>query len=176
MLIKGIRKGFYIFLIALLALLILINAYQIIAKVGFQEDLPKIFGYAQVMVVSGSMEPTLLVGDLLIIHEQDSYKLGDIITYRRDGNLYTHRVVEIIQNGDIEYITRGDFNNVNDEPAPASTVEGKVVKYFRGLGDAIYFMKSPIGILTATIGVILLVELPALFKRLKRIRRPRDER
>lgn len=176
MLIKGIQKGFYFFLIVLLALLILINAYQIIAKVAFKEDLPKIFGYTQVMVVSGSMEPTLLVGDLLIVHEQDSYKVGDIITYRRDGNLYTHRVVEIIQNSDIEYITRGDFNNVNDEPAPASTVEGRVVKYLRGLGDAIYFMKSPLGILTATLGVIVLVQLPTLFKRLKRVHRPRDER
>ena len=73
MLIKRAENGLRYIAIVILVLLLLINADQIISKVVFKEDLPKIFGYSQVMVVSGSMEPTLLVGDLLFLHKQDSY-------------------------------------------------------------------------------------------------------
>jgi len=78
---------------------------------------------------SGSMEPTLHVGSRIIIHQQDEYQVGDIITFRADeGKVETHRLTGIASNG--EYTTKGDANptpDVWEDPITESDVIGKVI-------------------------------------------------
>ena len=83
-------------------------------------------------VISGSMRPTLDVGDVVIIAEVSTanIKPGDIIQFREaEGVTTVHRVVEIQENeGQTVFITQGDANSEPDaNPVPSANVVGKAV-------------------------------------------------
>lgn len=142
-----------------------------VARFVFGIDFPEIFGFTWVIVMSGSMQPTLDVDDMLIIHEQGSYELNDIITYREGKNLVTHRVVSTLHSNGGTYVTKGDFNNVPDEPITNSDIEGKVVVRIPRFGGLILYISSPLGLLIVTLGVLFLIEFPYLLERLKRLKK-----
>ncbi|MCR5707590.1 MAG: signal peptidase I [Ruminococcus sp.] len=78
-----------------------------------------IFGHSILRVVTGSMEPSLHVGDFIIIEKTDPEELtnGDIISFYSEqsdiyGMLVTHRIVGKSDDG--RFITRGDANPVDD--------------------------------------------------------------
>ncbi len=68
------------------------------------------------VIESGSMEPTIHVGDLVIIKGTSprEIKTGDIIVFRArflDGSLTVHRVIQVVKIGNkIFYRTKGDAN------------------------------------------------------------------
>ncbi len=66
-------------------------------------------------IVTGSMEPTLNRGDLVILEKPRDIQVGDIITYRYKGVPVTHRVIDVVgtvvgETPDGYYITKGDAN------------------------------------------------------------------
>lgn len=75
--------------------------------------IPKLFGYNPLVVISGSMEPTLKVGGLLYYEEIDinDFKEKDILVYELKDHIISHRVVEHLDNG---FITKGDANDSYD--------------------------------------------------------------
>lgn len=75
--------------------------------------IPKLFGCNPLVVISGSMEPTLKVGGLLYYEEIDinDFKEKDILVYELKDHIISHRVVEHLDNG---FITKGDANNSYD--------------------------------------------------------------
>lgn len=77
----------------------------------------RLMGYQIFNVVSGSMEPTYSVGDLLYVKEVDpkDVKVGDPITFVLNENLVvaTHRVVEIDEENQ-HFYTKGDANDTVD--------------------------------------------------------------
>ena len=77
---------------------------------------PNLFGYKFFNVISGSMKPNLDIGDVVITKEIEVINKGDIITFKQQDSIVTHRVVDIInENEKIYYQTKGDNNNSNDE-------------------------------------------------------------
>ncbi len=73
----------------------------------------KPFGIQALRVMSDSMSPVFKKNDIIIIQEQNEYKVGDIVTYiTDDGNIVTHRIIEENENG---FYTKGDNNNAKDE-------------------------------------------------------------
>jgi len=101
-------------------------------------------GYSCVIVVSGSMEPAIGVGDLLIIKGAEAYHSGDVVTYLSEsGSLITHRVQEVSNNG---YITHGDANNISDGEIPAQRLLGKAAVVLPGVGLVMRWFFSPINI------------------------------
>ena len=86
----------------------------------------KIYGYTTLIVSSGSMEPELMVGDVIIIKECESYNKGDIITFNINNEyLVTHRIIEENEN---HYITKGDNNNsADDNIVLEEQIEGKLI-------------------------------------------------
>ncbi len=91
-------------------------------------ELPIIFGYKPLIVLSGSMEPTYKVGSIVYYHKvsMSELKVGDPITYvLEDGTYITHRIVNIEEDS-IE--TRGDANNTSDPLVSYEQVMGKVAK------------------------------------------------
>lgn len=72
--------------------------------------LPYLFNYTPLVVLSGSMETTLMTGSIIYYKEveKDELKVGDIITYRVDDLVVTHRINEI---KDGKFVTKGDANN-----------------------------------------------------------------
>ncbi|RLF66993.1 MAG: signal peptidase I [Thermoplasmata archaeon] len=65
------------------------------------------------VVLTGSMEPTLKVGDIVILRKvtRDEIQIGDIIAYRLHGNVVIHRVVNITGE---TIVTKGDANAAPD--------------------------------------------------------------
>lgn len=144
-----------IIIACILCAALIINLYLIVAQLADRNDLPKIFGFSQIIIISGSMQPDINAGDLIIIKEQAAYKEDDIVTYRKDQVLITHRVVEANTSG---VITKGDANNANDDPVALSDIEGKVVLCIPGAGKFILFLRTPTG-MSVIIGLIYLLYL-----------------
>ena len=95
------------FLSVFLLIMLVLNFYTILQRNVMKNDMPKIFGYSYAVVISGSMEPEIQVKDIVYVKEQDSYAVGDVITYEKYGAFITHRIIDIV---DGEYITKGDKN------------------------------------------------------------------
>ncbi len=149
-------------LAALFVLIVCLFGYTTIARVT-GNPLPTVFGWGSAVVLSGSMEPELPVGALLFIHREQSYGVGEIVTYEDEhGNLVTHRLLSL-QNG--QAIAKGDANNTEDHPFPASNIYGKVRAVLPGVGSAILWLKTPPGLCAILLIGGLLIFLPGYLKR-----------
>lgn len=102
-------------------------------------NVPAIFGYRILHVVSGSMEPMIESGSYIIIKEVSVSTLqeGDVITFVSEepsiyGMYNTHRIYDICKDtytGDKLFITKGDAYAEPDlYPVKAEQVVGKLVK------------------------------------------------
>jgi len=114
--------------------------------------------YKLFVVQSGSMEPAVRKGALVVVKPQGDYQKGDIITVVAGKKVtITHRIFGIEEAaGQTSYITKGDANNAPDgEKRPKSTVLGKTLFSIPFLGYPIAFAKT-------LYGLILLVLVPAV--------------
>jgi len=104
-------------------------------------------------VQSGSMEPNIKLGSVVVVKNSNDYKIRDVITYISDDNsstTTTHRInaIEYEDDGSPKYITKGDANNVEDGgKIDKNQVLGKVIFNIPYLGYAIKFVKAPIGLI-----------------------------
>ena len=139
---KRIKKIVFVILSILLGLVLAFNIYNFISIKVMHKDLASINGYAMLEVVSGSMEPTIYKGDIIIINTKDKdYKENDIITFRgKEGEFVTHRIIEI---DDKTMITKGDNNNSEDDPIKTSSIVGKYVTKINGGGRILSSFKNP---------------------------------
>lgn len=117
-------------------------------------------GYEIRIVQSGSMEPVLPVGSVVLIQPAERYSVGDIITFgdSTPGSLpTTHRIIDDrIVAGELAYVTQGDANEEPDiEPVRESAVRGKVLFAIPYLGFLLDFARQPLGF-------ALLIGVPAL--------------
>lgn len=81
-----------------------------------------LFGFRIYRVISGSMQPALQIGDVIIIKKANNYAEKDIITYDNGLTTITHRIKSI--DGD-EIITGGDANDAPDKPITKDRILGK---------------------------------------------------
>ena len=141
------------------------SAYCKAAFAGYQfiyTDRMTVSGFS--VVLSGSMEPTLHVNDMVVVSRQDSYAVGDIIVYQDGRSLVIHRVVSV--SGDM-LTTQGDANDIPDAPIPLSAVKGKAITQIPLLGSVLRFLKSPIGFGIMLVLAIVLFEVPYFRRRKK---------
>lgn len=143
---------------AILIILASYNIYNYVCINILKQDLPTINGYGTLEVISGSMEPTIDVGDLIIVNTKyDELKENDIITfYDEKGSFVTHRIIEI---KDGEYITKGDNNNSEDQGTiNKDDIVAKYVTRIKGMGKLMAAFKSPITmVLILVIGILVCV-------------------
>lgn len=152
-------------ILSLALALIGIDLYVVQSTVFLRDAMPMPFGYGASIVLSGSMEPTLSAGDLIIVHEEPSYAIGDQIVFRDRNSFTVHRLKFI--DGET-FVTRGDANGADDAPISLKDVKGKVVKCLKGAGNIVSAIRSPIGILI-TLGIIMLLfEAPYLMSDRKK--------
>ena len=118
-----------------------INIYSMNASKLAGNEVPMPFGVGAAVVLSGSMEPELSVGDLLIIAERDGYSVGDVVVYQDGRMSVTHRIVSATEE---EIVTRGDANVSEDEPITPDAIKGEVVLAIPFVGYAVNVIKTPI--------------------------------
>ena len=161
--------------IALIVIEVLIIIFLVVSKV--QGDTPTLFGYQMYFIRTGSMEPYLEPGDVIISKKYDGRELvsgenGDVVTYRGSiGNraeLITHRVLEV--DGD-EIITQGDANNIADSPITKNEIEAVMV-YKTVVIDKIYKVISTTWgfwlLIFMPIAILIISEIVSLAKELKK--------
>lgn len=116
-------------------------------------------GWQVKIVQSGSMEPAIPTGSLVVLREGGVYRAGDVITFGRDTRTTvptTHRIMEVNRSPDgTTFITKGD-NNEEADPRPVERAEvvGKVLFDIPYAGYVIDFARTPTGF-------IILVVIPA---------------
>ena len=151
---KIISKIFNAILIVFLAIVFAAVAWNLTMKLVFKQNYPRIFGYSHAIVLTGSMEPTIKVGDLIVFKKQAEYDVGDIITFGSRGTCVTHRIIDKTESG---FITQGDANNAPDLSAvPPEEVLGEVQFVIPNGGNAILKLRSPTGLFVIIIGVLIL--------------------
>lgn len=147
---------------------ILLAALLVLAAVLI---IPKLMGYQEMAVLSGSMEPNIHVGAIVYVKEAafEDIAENDVITYRiSDGTYVTHRVVEV-QEAEQTVITQGDANDsVDNSPVTAAQIVGKAHFDIPLIGYISIYAKTPIGIgaiCGVLIVIILLNFLPDIFAK-----------
>lgn len=116
-------------------------------------------GYEVRIVQSGSMEPAISTGSVVVIREQASYAVGDVVTFGADtlGSVpTTHRIIaDVVTDGTLAFVTQGDANAEADpRPVAITDIRGAVLFSVPVLGYIIDFARQPLGF-------VLLVGVPA---------------
>ncbi len=117
---KKMRKMFIFASEALLLIVTLFLVYVTVTGIMFRNDPSKVpmpLGFNMLTVLTGSMQPYMETGDKVIIVKTDSDNLaiGDVITFKHDGMIITHRIVDIFDDEKpLRIQTKGDFNNSID--------------------------------------------------------------
>lgn len=98
------------------------------------------------VIATGSMEPMIKPGDVILVKKIDGNeaKLGDVIQFRKDNILISHRIMEVIEEDNVKkYITKGDNNSVEDsDPVLPEQIKGKIIKVVPKIGWPTLLIKS----------------------------------
>ncbi len=138
-------------------------------------ETPSIFGYSILRVSSGSMEPELMVNDVILDHKVDDVKTlkeGDIITFQGSGELsgllVTHKIIKAPyeENGKIMLQTRGIANEIADQPIEATDVRGIMICKVPYLDTVYNIFLSPWGLLIL-IGLVILIFIDEIIAIIK---------
>lgn len=163
-----IKQRINVLITVLLIFAVLLCLWVIFQVIG--KGYVNLFGYSMFRVVTGSMEPTIPVGSLLICKQIDmeTVQVGDIICFHAQesaifGQMVTHRVTGIFSaaDGRLLFETRGDANLVADGFMVSRTnFVGKVVWYTGAsnvLSSILSFFSNKIGFLACIVVPILIL-------------------
>ena len=107
-------------------------SFVLILGVGLTILVSGVFKYQIIAVASDSMKPIYARGDAVIFYKEDMKKIkeGDILVFKNNDTLITHRIVSIEKNGNnYKFVTKGDNNDsVDKNNVNGDDVVG-VVKY-----------------------------------------------
>lgn len=119
-----------------------------------------VLGYSVKVVQSGSMEPAISVGSIVVITPESSYGVGDVITFGPDTKEQipiTHRIEKVgTEEGQTAFTTKGDANeSVDPKLVKESEIIGKVAFTVPYIGHIVAFARTKLG-------YMLLIGLPAV--------------
>lgn len=143
-------------LLIIVTIVIVIGFYYIYQIKIAQNDYANLFGHTFFEVATGSMSPTLQIGDVIVVKITKEIKENDIIVYKDGESIITHRLVK---KDDNELIAKGDANNSEDKPIQENMVLGKVEKVIPKLGVWRSILTSPeiVGLILLLIAIFSLV-------------------
>ncbi len=144
-------------ILTLLLVVILVILFFCYAQLKiFHKEYINFCGHTIFQVITGSMEDTIKIDDIVIVKLTKDVKKDDIITFKMGNDFVTHRIVDIKENS---IITKGDANNTIDDPITKDEIVGKVVFIISNVAVWVKVLKTPeviIAILVSIIAVWLL--------------------
>jgi len=139
-------------------------------------------GYRAFVVQSGSMQPAIKAGSVVLVGPQKEYKKDDVITFlfNPKANLkdvkstVTHRIAEVHSDEDqISFTTKGDANDSPDrEKISEGQVLGQVLFSIPYLGHVVAFTKTQTGFIVLIVipaTLIIYSELASIKKEIQRL-------
>lgn len=177
---KALKLLSYAVIVVLIVCGIFFAYYYASLKIYEQNPTSKLPKFGLYTIISPSMEPEIKVYDVVVdlnLFDANNIKKGDVITFISNSNIskgltVTHRVVEVIDNGDgtKSYMTKGDNNLKADSSLVNSNdVLGKVLFKIPQLGRVQFLLANKFGwilvILLPALGVII-YDFIKLFKLL----------
>lgn len=132
------------------------------------------------IVESGSMEPAIKTGSLVMITPTAHYNLGDVITFESTSSDIptTHRIVNIAEeNGTKVFTTKGDANEEADTNTIAeSNIIGTVQVSVPYVGFVLDFARQPLGFAFLIVLPALMIILGEIEKIWREIRKKRNDK
>ena len=147
------QKIWFVFINVVLALIVLVGLFLLVSFLPIKNN------FKILAVTSGSMEPAIRVGSIVVSQPVGNYKVGDIVSFNSGATKKentTHRITEIKDSGGTtSYITKGDANENNDtKDVSADKVLGKEIFTIPLLGYLLVYVKT-------LPGLVLLIIIPA---------------
>lgn len=143
--------------------------------------LPERTGFHAFVVLSGSMEPAIPTGSLVLVSRRDAYHMGDVVTRRTPGKgnaTITHRIVDVSENhGSTTFHTKGDANeSADEEDVRKENIVGRVLFSVPYLGYPVHATRTPVGFLflIALPGIAIVVD--EIFSIVRAIRNRKQDR
>lgn len=163
-------RGIYYALIAGIAAVAVLLVVSIFPITG---------NYQVKVVLSGSMEPAIKTGSIVVIKPKDSYRVDDIITFGKDTKIEvptTHRIIsDRVENGMFVYTTKGDANEDTDfREVRESDVNGRVLFSVPYIGYLLDFARKPVGFVLLIIipaSVVVIDEAKSIWMEVRKMRR-----
>lgn len=146
------KKVLYFAIYMIIIVIIILLLYGIIQKNITGEKYTNLFGYTLLEVITGSMSGTIEIGDGVIVELTSDIKEEDIIVYKKEENLITHRLIEMEED---RLITKGDANNVQDDPITKDVVIGKVIFVISNIH---FWKKAILAILIVLICIFVIIQ------------------
>lgn len=169
---KPLRIIYYIFIasVAAIAVLLVVSVFPITGN------------FKTMIVQSGSMQPEIKMGGIVVVKPADDYKIGEIITFQSVKNKepITHRIYDIkIVGGEPLYITKGDANDTPDARKVArDEIIGKILFSVPYFGFAVDFAKKPLGFASIIIiptAIIIFGEVKKIYGEVKKKKTKKEE-
>jgi len=167
------RKIIAIIANVLMVLLILVGIVVAVSVLPIRNN------FKILSVMSGSMQPKIPVGSIVVIKPAQEYVVGNIVTFknnsqRKKDDYTTHRIVDVQDASDSSklYITKGDANDSNDsERVEPRRIIGKYLFQIKWLGYLLVYIKT-------LPGLILIIIIPSaiiVYEEFKKMHRETRE-
>ena len=153
---EKIKKIISIFIYIIIIPIIVINITLIVKSFIRPNKIPDFIGYKNFVIVSESMDPTIMVGDAIFVKKvpEKEIKINDIISFHDGECINTHRIVGVSEENGIKmYRTKGDNNRGEDkEKVSYSQIEGKYLFKINNFGNLIKVLQSKV-----TLAILILL-------------------
>lgn len=140
----------------------------------FMGENPSIFGYSCYYVLTTSMEPEIMAGDMIIGKSVDPEELqvGDVITYMGEtgsfkDKIVTHKIIEI--NDDV-FVTQGVANDIPDPAIYSSQIMSRYITTVPLMGKLFSIINSKFGfvfLIIMPLGLLIINEISIIVKAVK---------
>lgn len=145
---KIIAKILKIIINMIFIIWLFINTVLIIKSIIFPNEVPSFLGYKPFIVVSGSVQTNVRLGDFVVSKNEDVLEKGDVVVVKTDKRKATTYSIKSIDGNNLKLENdTGDFLDLSKD-----SIEGKMVLDIRTLGEVFLLMRNPIII---TIFIIL---------------------
>lgn len=152
-------------IICWILILILAITMVIFLTTRIQGNTPTVFGYTIFRISTGSMEPELMTGDVIldkVMDDETEIAVGDVITFEGgsqfDGKLVTHKVIKAPytdEKGNTMLQTHGIANELDDTPISIDQVRAKMICKIPYIDTLYNLFLSPCGLLIMILLIIL---------------------
>ena len=169
---KLISKIFKVASYCLLGLIICLSVFVLALR--FLGESPSVFGYSFYYVLTESMEPEIMAGDMILckVTDTDDLQVGDVITYNGEvgemkGKIITHKIIEINEG---TFVTQGVANDIPDPPIKAKQILSRYVATIPLAGEVFSIINSKIGfilLIITPLGMLIINEISTIVKAFK---------